>query len=202
MLHTATLIVCWTAIAVLLQRADGVPLAAIGALALAACAGLGGLRRLGVMLRRSRWLLLAVVLLHVLPAALPGMGRESAALSAGILGGAQQALRLAVLLALLALVLERRTREELLGGIFAMMAPLAWLGVDRTRFAARLCLTLEYFERPTGLPGQRGVAAALAGVDRLADDAGRVIALPAGRLGFADRLAMGAIGLTLGAALL
>ena len=202
MLHTATLILCWTAIAVLLQRADGMPLAAIAALALAACAGFASLHRFGRMLRRSRWLLLAVVLLHLLPAVMAGPGWESAAVAAGALAGIQQALRLAVLLALLAIVLARRTREELLSGIHALMAPLAWLGVDRARFAARLCLTLEYFEEPAAPAGGRGVAAALTEIDREPEDAGRVIALPAARFGVADRMAMSGIALTLGAALL
>jgi energy-coupling factor transport system permease protein len=202
MLHTATLILCWTAISVLLQRIEGPPLAAIAAGALAATAGLGAFRRLISMLRRSRWLLTAVVILHLVPAIMSETGWRTEPLVAGAVAGIEQALRLAVLLALLAILLQQRTREDLVAGIYSLMAPFAWVGMDRGRFAARLCLTLAYFEQPRPPGPQRNMAAALTEVDRTPGAADSVIVLPAERLGTTDQLAIAVIGLAMGVALL
>ncbi|MFZ5558032.1 MAG: hypothetical protein ACOZDY_15160 [Pseudomonadota bacterium] len=202
MLHTATLILCWAAISVLLQRVGGVPLIAIAVAALAATAGVGALHRLAGLLRRSRWLLLAVVVLHAVPALVAGPAWNAQSVLSGTVAGAGQAVRLAVLLALLAIVLQRRTREDLVTGIYTLMAPLAWLGVDRGRFAARLCLTLTYFEQSAPATPRRGMAAALAEVERAPDQDGGAIVLPLDRLGTADQVAMAAIGFALGVALL
>ncbi|HSO07970.1 MAG TPA: hypothetical protein VLW45_12070 [Pelomicrobium sp.] len=201
MLHTATLILCWAVTAVALQRIDGLPLAAIAGFTVAAVAGAGASRRFAGILRRSRWLLVAVALLHLLPPSMAS-GWQPDAVAGGGLAGIEQALRLVVLLALLAVVLHQRTREELVSGIHMLLAPFAWLGVDRGRFAARLCLTLAYFDRPRPEGERRGVAEALAELDRAPDTGGSVIVLPARRLGLADGVAVVLIGLGLGAALL
>lgn len=202
MLHTATLIVCWSAAAVALQRIDGAPLAAVAALALAAAAAAGASWRFLRVLRRSRWLLVAVALLHLLPA-LPVSPAPGVALSDAALAGIAQAARLVALLALLAIVLERRSREELVAGIHTLLAPLAWAGVERARFAARLWLTLAYFDEAGPAGARRGVAAALADVERASADAGGVIVLPLRRLGLADQAVVAVIaGLGVGAALL
>ncbi len=202
MLHTATLILCWAVCAVALQRIDALPLVAVAGLALAGAAGVGAWARFAGILRRSRWLLLAVVLLHLLPATLTS-GWQADALAQGARAGAEQALRLVVLLALLAVVLHRRSREELVAGIHTLLAPVAWLGVDRARFAARLCLTLAYFDQPRPPGARRGVAAILDELDGVPDAAGGgVIVLPAGRLGPADGAVALLVGLGVGAALL
>lgn len=202
MLHTATLILCWTVSAVALQRIEGLPLVAVAGLALAGAAGAGAWRRFAGILRRSRWLLVAVALLHLLPASMTS-GWHAEAVMQGALAGAEQALRLTVLLALLAVVLHRRSREELVAGIHTLLAPFAGLGVDRARFAARLCLTLAYFDQPRPEGARRGVAAILAELDGGADAAeGGVVVLPTGRLGPADGAVVLLVGLGVGAALL
>ncbi len=85
---------------------------------------------------RSRWLLLALIVAY----AFLGPGHEPTRWMAG----AEQAARLAALLALLALVLGGYRREALLSGLYVLLMPLSWMGVKTDRLAVRLWLTLEY----------------------------------------------------------
>jgi energy-coupling factor transporter transmembrane protein EcfT len=64
----------------------------------------------------------------------------------GLLLGLEQVLRIATLLALLSLILMQNTRQQLISGIYFLIQPLAYCGIDLKRFAARLLLTLYYVE--------------------------------------------------------
>jgi energy-coupling factor transporter transmembrane protein EcfT len=64
----------------------------------------------------------------------------------GLLMGLEQVLRIATLLALLSLILMQNTKQQLISGIYFLMQPLAYCGIDLKCFAARLWLTLHYVE--------------------------------------------------------
>lgn len=148
-LHPATKILLWLGFAVAVQNFDpamlGVAsaLAALALLLTRAPAGLG-------MLRRSRWLLLSLALVYAFATpgdpVLPALGTFSPTVQ-GVLGGGIQAWRLALLLATLALLLHTCPRENLLSGIYILLKPYRFLGVDPERIAVRLWLTLRYAEQ-------------------------------------------------------
>ncbi len=64
----------------------------------------------------------------------------------GLLMGLEQVLRIATLLALLSLMLMQNTKQQFISGIYFLIQPLAYCGLDLQRFAARLWLTLHYVE--------------------------------------------------------
>lgn len=104
------------------------------------------LRRL---LYRTRWLLLSLVILYGLtfPGRLlaPSLGVFSPT-AEGLAAGALQAWRLALLLAALALLHAACKRDCLIAGLFRLLWPFRRLGVDVSRVAGRIWLTLEYAE--------------------------------------------------------
>ena len=64
----------------------------------------------------------------------------------GLLAGALQAGRLLLMITALALVLVHLTREQVLAGIYGLLAPFKPLGLPLERIAVRLWLTLQYAE--------------------------------------------------------
>lgn len=106
------------------------------------------------MLRRVRWLLLAILILYgwFTPgiALVPALGHFSPTLA----GVQQGLLRVAALLAIVAavyLLLATTPRGELIAGLLWYGRPLRRLGVDDTRFAVRLVLALEAVPRVQAL---------------------------------------------------
>lgn len=121
-------------------------------------------------LRRSRWLLLAMLLIYAFST--PGeylayWPFEFAPTHEGLMQGALQAGRLTVMLAALAILLGATKRDALVAGIFQLIAPLRWVGLNTERFSARLWLTLHYVEEAPrqmhGGPWARMEQLALAG---------------------------------------
>lgn len=102
------------------------------------------------LLRRSRWLLISLVLVYafVTPgaAAIAVLGAYSPSRE-GLLSGGLQALRLISLLAALALLLATTPRDRILAGLYFLLRPFALIGVDVDRVAARIWLTLHYAEK-------------------------------------------------------
>ena len=101
------------------------------------------------LLRRTRWLM-AVLLLtyaYTLPGAplWPALQWASPGVE-GMQQGALRAVRLVLLLAGLALLLAYTPRPRLIYGLYALAKPLTWFGFDRSAFAVRLGLTLDYVE--------------------------------------------------------
>ena len=101
------------------------------------------------LLRRSRWLLISLILVYayVTPgvAAISVLGAYSPSRE-GVLSGGLQALRLISLLATLALLLATTARDRILAGVYYLLRPFALIGVDVDRVAARIWLTLHYAE--------------------------------------------------------
>ena len=102
------------------------------------------------LLRRSRWLLISLILVYafVTPgvAAISVLGAYSPSRE-GLLSGALQALRLISLLATLALLLATTSRDRILAGLYFLLRPFVLIGVDVDRVAARIWLTLHYAEQ-------------------------------------------------------
>jgi len=101
------------------------------------------------LLHRSRWLLISLILAYafVTPgiAAVDALGAYSPSRE-GLLSGGLQALRLISLLAALALLLETLSRDRILEGVYFLLRPFAFIGMNVDRVAARIWLTLHYVE--------------------------------------------------------
>ncbi|MHB8915414.1 MAG: CbiQ family ECF transporter T component, partial [Thiobacillus sp.] len=102
------------------------------------------------LLRRSRWLMLILLLTYAYT--LPGdpvwaaWGAWSPTLQ-GVRAGAVRVLQLSLMLIALAVLLASTPRDRLIYGLYELARPLAFLGFDRRAFAVRLGLTLEYIEQ-------------------------------------------------------
>jgi energy-coupling factor transporter transmembrane protein EcfT len=99
-----------------------------------------------LLLRRSRWLLLAMLLMFgwltpgtPLPG-LPGASRE------GLLLAAENLERFLLALAVVALILKVLPPVQLVAGIRSLLAPLALLSISRDQIAVRLALTMQEVE--------------------------------------------------------
>lgn len=129
----------------------------LGALGLALMALIAAPSHLRVLLRRSRWLLLTMLVMFgwLTPgtplANIPGASQE------GLLLAVENLARLVIALSTVALLLKALTPPELVAGMRALLAPLALLKISRDRIAVRLALTLNEVEssRPGG-NGQPG----------------------------------------------
>ncbi len=147
--HPAHRIVCWLLLVIAAQCLTGVALA----LALLVMPAFGGecVRRWRQLLRRTRWLLLSLVVifgwsvagepLWVFPM-LPSPTVE------GLQDGLVQAARLALVLSLVAVLLATTPVNDLMAGSRTLLAPLRRLGVDVDRAVVRLALVLHYAEAP------------------------------------------------------
>lgn len=84
----------------------------------------------------------------------------------GLEAGITQLSRIVLMLAALSMVLKHNTMQQMISGLYGLLKPLAVLGVNVERFAARLCLTMHYLEqekpnnaKPTSMT--KGLAARL-----------------------------------------
>ncbi|MDP1614004.1 MAG: CbiQ family ECF transporter T component [Sulfuritalea sp.] len=131
-----------------------------------ACLGLGlvaliaATSHLRLLLRRSRWLLLTMLVMFgwLTPGTpqplAPGASQE------GLLLGAESLARLFIALSAVALILKALSPAELVAGMRSLLAPLALLGISRDRIAVRLALTLEEVEAAGNTDDAHGGVAA------------------------------------------
>jgi len=101
------------------------------------------------LLRRTRWIMLSLLIIYAystpgqpLLDALGMFGPSREGLGDGVL----QLTRLLAALAGLAILLDRLHRQQLIAGLYTLLAPLQLIGVSRERVAVRLALTLHYAE--------------------------------------------------------
>lgn len=111
--------------------------------------GLPGLAEFLKLLKRVRYILLFLFMVYAFNT--PGEYVSSDYFSIaptyeGIAAGTEQALRLAAILAGLALLLVTTDRDQLLAGLYYLARPFRCSGLDPERFAVRLWLTLYYVE--------------------------------------------------------
>lgn len=106
-------------------------------------------RKFTQLLRRTRWIMLSLLLVYAYTTpgqpALDTLGIFSPSRE-GLSDGVLQLTRLAVALAGLAMLLERLHRQKLIAGLYTLLAPLRLIGLSRERVAVRLALTLHYAE--------------------------------------------------------
>lgn len=146
--HPAAEILTWCVLVTATQ------LLTLGALAWGAgvmllCALLMSRHKLVQLLRRTRWIMLSLLLIYaystpgqpiVETLGMLGPTRE------GLVDGVLQLTRLLTALAGLAILLDRLHRQQLIAGLYVLFAPLQWIGLSRERLAVRLALTLHYAE--------------------------------------------------------
>lgn len=114
-------------------------------------------RQLFSLIRRTRWILLSLLLVYAYStpgvALVTELGRFSPTLE-GLSDGLMQLGRLLSMLSGLAILLSLLTQAQFISGIYALAYPLNWFGGSRERVAVRLALTLQYAE-----PAMRDTAA-------------------------------------------
>jgi energy-coupling factor transport system permease protein len=101
------------------------------------------------LLRRTRWIMLSLLLIYAYSTPgqplLNALGIFSPSRE-GLSDGVLQLTRLLAALAGLAILLDRLHRQQLIAGLYTLFAPLQLIGVSRERVAVRLALTLHYAE--------------------------------------------------------
>ncbi|PKO26313.1 MAG: hypothetical protein CVU35_00130 [Betaproteobacteria bacterium HGW-Betaproteobacteria-8] len=107
-----------------------------------------GLAEFLKILKRVRYILLFLFIVYAFntPGEYISSGYSIAPTYEGIVAGIEQALRLASILAGLALLLVTTDRDQLLSGLYYLARPFRYSGLDPERFAVRLWLTLYYVE--------------------------------------------------------
>jgi energy-coupling factor transport system permease protein len=146
--HPATVMLLWVCMTIAMQSLHGASLIFCGLLVaiLALMVSPSGFH---VLLRRTRWIMLVLLLVYCY--ATPG---EPLMVQAGIfsptregmLDGMLQLGRLVCALSGLSVVLGLLTQQQLIGGIYALARPMRPLGISSERIAVRLALTLQYAE--------------------------------------------------------
>ena len=101
------------------------------------------------LVRRTRWIMFSLWLIYAYSTPgqplIDGLGVFSPGVE-GLMDGGMQLMRLLVALAGLAILLSRLHRQQFIAGLYALFAPLQWMGLSRERLAVRLALTLHYAE--------------------------------------------------------
>lgn len=150
MLHPATRLVVWIALVAFSQLARGPALGGFG-LVVMVLAGWFARRRAWRLLRRSRFLVLVLVVLfgcftpgEAVMSALAGLAPTREGLALALLHG----LRLVLVVLLVALLLETTGEHALVAGLITLASPLAGLGLSVERLAVRVLLVLRYVETP------------------------------------------------------
>lgn len=101
------------------------------------------------MLRRTRWLLLVLVLMIGFSTPgeyIPLWRMPLRPTYEGLVLGFTQLLNMVMMLAGLSLVLASTSRSALIGGLYQLLLPFKCLHLDAERFAVRIWLTLYYAE--------------------------------------------------------
>ncbi len=145
MFHPASYLISWFVFALGLQFLDWQALGWVALLTLV----LGGrvIARWGRLVWRAKWLLLT--LLIVLAYGTPGYLWHGLAWAPSIEGlevAALHILRLILLLGSLAYLFERLPHRDFMVGLWVLVRPFRFLGLDADRSVARLALVFDYLE--------------------------------------------------------
>jgi energy-coupling factor transport system permease protein len=146
--HPAAQILVWCLLVVAMQAMKlGTLLVVAGLIMILAL--LVSPHKLMQLLRRTRWIMLSLFLIYAYGT--PGqnlieaLGMFSPSRQ-GLGDGVLQLIRLLAALAGLAVLLDRLHRQQLIAGLYTLLAPLQLIGLSRERVAVRLALTLHYAE--------------------------------------------------------
>lgn len=149
MLHPTVRLIVWGVMTALVQWLP------LGGLLLACAVALGtgawlAPQRLGLLLKRTRWLIVSLVLLFALATPgiylLPTLGSFGPT-EEGMRLGFEHLMRLLFVLASLAVLLQITGVEGLVAGLHGLLLPFSWLGLERGRVAMRLMLVMHYVEQ-------------------------------------------------------
>ena len=146
--HPAVFIVLWLVLVVALQSLAGAALL-LGGTPLLLLASFLSAVRLRVLLYRTRWIMMSLLLIYSY--ATPGVAvwaalAQLSPTAEGILDGLLQLSRLAFALAGLVILQSSLSQPQLISGLYSLSYPLRYLGLSRARVAVRLALTLHYAE--------------------------------------------------------
>jgi energy-coupling factor transporter transmembrane protein EcfT len=146
--HPAVQIYIWICLALFAQILHGYALMLLAGILLVLAFRLCR-ERFFFLLRRTRWILLSVLIIYAYssPADVlwPQLGAFSP-VAEGLEDGVMQLSRLLTMLAGLSVLLTLLTQAQLVTGLHALSAPLGYLGLARERIAVRLALTMRYAE--------------------------------------------------------
>jgi len=147
--HPATRIVAWLMLALALPALPWHLLVVMMFLTLLV-AGRSYPGRLALLLRRSRLLLLSMLLLYAWLTPGQALGVDAPfswfTWEGGVQGGLQAG-RLTTMLASLAVLLGGLDRAALMQGVMLLLAPLEFIGIDCRKTGGRLLLTLEFVDQ-------------------------------------------------------
>lgn len=144
--HPSVLIFLWVCLIIAMQslQAMGLLLAGVPLLAVACTLHAA---RLVILLRRTRWIMLSLLLIYAYAtpgdAVWPALAQFSPT-QQGLIEGMLQLCRLAFALAALSVLLGLLPQQQLISGLYALGYPLRLVGLSRERVAVRLALTLHY----------------------------------------------------------
>jgi len=173
--HPASLILLGLAVLFAASSRNGMALF-LGTLGLVLMALITATSHIRLLLRRSRWLLLTMLVMFgwFTPGTplsfIPGASTE------GLLLAMDNLARLLIALSIVALILKALSAPELVAGMRSLLAPLVLFKVSRDRIAVRLALTLNEVE---------------ASRQEMSSEPGRVestLLLPASSFGAADSI--------------
>jgi energy-coupling factor transporter transmembrane protein EcfT len=190
--HPATQIVTWCLLVVALQYLPLEYLLIATSLVLL-IALIRSTRKLLQLLRRTRWIILSLLLVYAystpgLPL-LGSLGMFSPSRE-GLNDGVLQLTRLLATLAGLSILLDRLDRSKLFAGLYTLLAPLQLIGLPRERVAVRLALTLHYAESAM-LRGKQSWQDILRSLFEQYDETGKQMELLLYRFGIGDGLLVG-----------
>jgi energy-coupling factor transport system permease protein len=143
--HPASLLLLGLAAILVASSREGIALF-LGCAGLTLFALVAATSHLRLLLRRSRWLLLTMLVMFgwfTLGTPLPNTFGAS---QEGLLLAAANIARLLIALSTVALILKVLSSSELVAGMRSLLAPLALLKISRDRVSVRLALTLNEVE--------------------------------------------------------
>jgi energy-coupling factor transport system permease protein len=146
--HPAVSILLWVFLTLAMQSLHVAGLVLAGIPLLLAAYILSSARLLK-LLRRTRWIMLSLLIVYAY--ATPGEAvwmqlAEFSPTREGLLDGLLQLCRLICALAGLSILLSALSRQQLISGLYTLAYPLCYAGLSRERIAVRLALTLHYAE--------------------------------------------------------
>jgi len=146
--HPAVFILIWISLTIAMQSLQATELlfAGVPLLIIAYTFSAG---RLIILLRRTRWIMLSLLIIYAY--ATPGLAvwqslAQFSPTHEGIIDGLLQLCRLAIALAGLAILLGLLSQQQFIGGLYTLGYPLRYIGLSRDRIAVRLALTMHYAE--------------------------------------------------------
>ncbi len=197
--HPATQIVVWVILVAMLQLLKFEALL-VGSFTMLLIAILVSAKKFAQLLRRTRWIMLSLMLIYAWTTPGQPMFESISAISPtqeGVYDGLSQLGRLLAALAGLAVLLDRLHRMQLIAGLYTLFAPLRIFPGLRERFAVRLALTLHYAEVAMLRKGQ-GWRRSLDGLFEPQVESTHAMELPLYRFGTSDVLLLTLAVLMLG----